>query len=305
MPAPSAVTSGSAGPSAGAGLARAGAAGGRGGGPARRAAVVAAPPAVVAAPAAVVAAAAVVVAPPDEMELLSLPQAAAVRPSAVTSESAIAMRRRLTHWFPPCFSWMGSGSGSAGGSTDGQGATTLGKGRRRVTETSYRRSRTARTLGGRVVRRSARTPHPRVGRTVLFPTIQFGIFFPIVFVGSWLLRPHRPQVEAVHARRQLLLLRLVGLALLPPAGRLSTVVNQVFAVGITRGADRTGASAAAASWRWPPTSASSATSSTTTSSSTRSTNGFDKLGIHVVAAAPARHRCRSASRSSRSRRSAT
>ena len=25
---------------------------------------------------------------------------------------------------------------------------------------------------------------------VLFPTIQFGIFFPIVFVGSWLLRPH-------------------------------------------------------------------------------------------------------------------
>jgi D-alanyl-lipoteichoic acid acyltransferase DltB (MBOAT superfamily) len=25
---------------------------------------------------------------------------------------------------------------------------------------------------------------------MLFPTIQFGIFFPIVFVGSWLLRPH-------------------------------------------------------------------------------------------------------------------
>src|SRR5262245_42604555 len=25
---------------------------------------------------------------------------------------------------------------------------------------------------------------------VLFPTIQFGIFFPVVVVGSWLLRPH-------------------------------------------------------------------------------------------------------------------
>src|SRR6516165_10922438 len=25
---------------------------------------------------------------------------------------------------------------------------------------------------------------------MLFPTIQFGIFFPLVFIGSWLLRPH-------------------------------------------------------------------------------------------------------------------
>ena len=31
-----------------------------------------------------------------------------------------------------------------------------------------------------------------MGPAVLFPTIQFGIFFPIVFVGSWLLRP-RPR----------------------------------------------------------------------------------------------------------------
>ena len=38
--------------------------------------------------------AAVVVAPPDEDELLSLPQAAAVSPSAVHSESATARRRR-------------------------------------------------------------------------------------------------------------------------------------------------------------------------------------------------------------------
>jgi len=59
------------------------------------AAVVVAPAAaVVAAPAAVVAALAAVVAPPDELELLSLPQAAAVSPSAVNNESATAMRRR-------------------------------------------------------------------------------------------------------------------------------------------------------------------------------------------------------------------
>jgi hypothetical protein len=58
------------------------------------AAVVVAPPAVVAAPAVVAEPAAVVVAPPDELELLSLPQAAAVRPSAVHNESATARRRR-------------------------------------------------------------------------------------------------------------------------------------------------------------------------------------------------------------------
>src|SRR3954453_2405447 len=66
---------------------------------------------------------------------------------------------------------------------------------------------------------------------MLFPTIQFGIFFPIVFVGSWLLRPH--------PRRWKLFLLVASyvfygwwdwhycflLAAL-------TVVNQVFVVGI-------------------------------------------------------------------------
>ena len=49
---------------------------------------------------------------------------------------------------------------------------------------------------------------------VLFPTIQFAIFFPIVFVLSWLLRPYPTPVEAADGDRQLHLLRLVGLALL-------------------------------------------------------------------------------------------
>ena len=30
---------------------------------------------------------------------------------------------------------------------------------------------------------------PRFGAAVVFPTLQFGLFFPVVFVVAWLLRP--------------------------------------------------------------------------------------------------------------------
>src|SRR5437762_13899820 len=58
----------------------------------------------------------------------------------------------------------------------------------RVTETSSPPV----TLPPTVVAMSPIGPsrHSRVASRMLFPTIQFGVFFPIVFVGSWLLRPH-------------------------------------------------------------------------------------------------------------------
>ena len=103
---------------------------------------------------------------------------------------------------------------------------------------------------------------------MLFPTIQFGIFFPIVFVGSWLLRPH--------PRRWKLFMLVASYVfygwwdwhycLLLAA---VTVANQIFVVGINEARSHAGQAGVVPRWRWPPTSASSATSSTTTSSSTR------------------------------------
>ena len=53
---------------------------------------------------------------------------------------------------------------------------------------------------------------------MLFPTTDFAIFFALVFTATWLLNPY-PRMEALHDRRQVLLLQLVGLALrVPPRG---------------------------------------------------------------------------------------
>ena len=75
---------------------------------------------------------------------------------------------------------------------------------------------------------------------MLFPTVQFAIFFPIVFVGSWLLRPHahwwKPFMLAAsyffycswqNWHHAMLLASLLAGA---------TVANQVFAEGIHRAA---------------------------------------------------------------------
>ena len=51
----------------------------------------------------------------------------------------------------------------------------------------------------------ARPPH------MLFPTIDFAIFFLVVFTGNWLLRPHRFAWKVFILARQLLLLRLLVL----------------------------------------------------------------------------------------------
>ena len=52
---------------------------------------------------------------------------------------------------------------------------------------------------------------------MLFPTAQFGIFFIVVFLVSWRLRPNRRGVDGLHARGQLRVLRLVGLAVRVPS----------------------------------------------------------------------------------------
>ena len=50
---------------------------------------------------------------------------------------------------------------------------------------------------------------------MLFPTVGFAVFFLVVFVLSWLLMPRPRHMEALHARRQLRLLRRLGLAVRP------------------------------------------------------------------------------------------
>ena len=55
---------------------------------------------------------------------------------------------------------------------------------------------------------------------VLFPTIDFAIFFGIVFIGNWLLAPFPKPLASVHPAGELRLLRLVGLAVRLPAGGL-------------------------------------------------------------------------------------
>ncbi len=78
---------------------------------------------------------------------------------------------------------------------------------------------------------------------MLFPTIQFGIFFPIVFIGSWLLRPqpHRWKLFMISASYVFYAFAFNGSWLpwengtrwkYPALLMLVTVVNQVFVVGI-------------------------------------------------------------------------
>ena len=45
---------------------------------------------------------------------------------------------------------------------------------------------------------------------MLFPTVDFAVFFCLVFLGHWLLNPRPAAVEALHDRGELRLLRLVG-----------------------------------------------------------------------------------------------
>ena len=54
---------------------------------------------------------------------------------------------------------------------------------------------------------------------MLFPTVEFAIFFPIVLAISWALMPRQHLLEALHRRRELRLLRGRGPALLPAARR--------------------------------------------------------------------------------------
>jgi D-alanyl-lipoteichoic acid acyltransferase DltB (MBOAT superfamily) len=78
---------------------------------------------------------------------------------------------------------------------------------------------------------------------VLFPTIQFGIFFPIVFIGSWLLRPQpqRWKLFMIAASYVFYAFAFKGSWLpwdtgnrwkYPALLMLVTVINQVFVVGI-------------------------------------------------------------------------
>ena len=78
---------------------------------------------------------------------------------------------------------------------------------------------------------------------MLFPTIQFGIFFPIVFIGSWLLRPQpqRWKLFMIAASYVFYAFAFKGSWLPWVAGNrwkypalllLVTVINQVFVVGI-------------------------------------------------------------------------
>ena len=65
--------------------------------------------------------------------------------------------------------------------------------------------------------RGVRVPTTRASREaeppVLFPTIDFAIFFVVVFTASWILRPWPRAWKVDDPRRQLRVLRLVGLAL--------------------------------------------------------------------------------------------
>jgi alginate O-acetyltransferase complex protein AlgI len=78
---------------------------------------------------------------------------------------------------------------------------------------------------------------------VLFPTLQFGIFFPIVFIGSWLLRPQpqRWKLFMIAASYVFYAFAFKGSWLPWDTGNrwkypalllLVTVINQVFVVGI-------------------------------------------------------------------------
>jgi len=120
--------------------------------------------------AAVVVGPAVVVAPVVLLVLLLLlPQAAAMRAMPANSDAA-AMRR-----FPriplPFVAWSVATLGVAGcrGKDAGSGFT--------------------QPSSGPDVPVPGRAAVLGSWATMLFPTIQFGIFFPIVFLGSWLLRP--------------------------------------------------------------------------------------------------------------------
>ncbi len=81
---------------------------------------------------------------------------------------------------------------------------------------------------------------------MLFPTIQFGIFFPIVFIGSWLLRP-----QPRHWKLFMIASSYVFYAFAFSGGWLSwerwkypallalvTVFNQIFVVGVFRAASK-------------------------------------------------------------------
>ena len=76
---------------------------------------------------------------------------------------------------------------------------------------------------------------------MLFPTIQFGIFFPIVFLVLVAPPAVSHSVEAVHDPGELRVLRLVGLALLLPARRVDDCESD-FVAGIcaTRGVAEAG-----------------------------------------------------------------
>src|SRR5690606_37471064 len=74
----------------------------------------------------------------------------------------------------------------------GRGA---GSRRRRVGSSKWgsRSSRSIEVSGGRLPSLVARRRYHRVALQMLFPTIQFAIFFVIVLTANWLLLPHRRQ----------------------------------------------------------------------------------------------------------------
>ena len=56
---------------------------------------------------------------------------------------------------------------------------------------------------------------------MLFPTIDFAIFFAVAFTANWLLNPYPRLWKLAMIGGQLRLLQLVGLALRVPAGGAS------------------------------------------------------------------------------------
>ena len=78
---------------------------------------------------------------------------------------------------------------------------------------------------------------------MLFPTVDFALFFALVFLGHWLLEPEPRALEAVHDRGELLLLRVVERALHRLLAAASTVICQL-------GGDRGGAPGGRARRTW-------------------------------------------------------
>ena len=105
---------------------------------------------------------------------------------------------------------------------------------------------------------------------------------PVVLPLSWLTMPRPRALAAVHHRRQLRLLRLVGLALRLPARRLHASGTRCSRVAIHRAPRRRhGARRCSSLARRRQPRPCSATSSTTTSSSRRSHNLLSAIGLDV------------------------